>query len=254
MTEPKLALSAATDLGQRRTNNEDRFATWWPEDPGVREARGVFLMVADGMGGAQAGEKASQMAVDGVLRGYREEGGDHPTERLREVFEAANAAIFELSCTDSSCHGMGTTGTAVVVKGSDLHLAHVGDSRIYLIHDGSIRQLTDDHSLVAHLVERGQITPEEARVDPRRNVVTRSIGVAPEVEVDLIELPGAFQPGDTLVISSDGLHGVVTDDEILEVAAGPDLGQACHDLIALANRHGGPDNITVILARLLPGS
>lgn len=254
MTASNLELFAATDLGQRRSNNEDRFAYWAPEDEGARLERGVILMVADGMGGARAGERASQMAVDAVIGGYRGSERADPGDVLRRAFEAANAAIYEASCTDSSCQGMGTTGTAVVVRGGDLHLAHVGDSRAYLVHNGAIRQLTDDHSLVAHLVERGQITAEEARVDPRRNVVTRSIGVASELEVNILALPGALNPGDTLVISSDGLHGVVTDDEILRLVSGPDLGQACHDLIALANQHGGPDNITVILARPVPSS
>src|SRR5262249_23250846 len=148
---------------------------------------------------------------------------------------------------------MGTTCTALVLRGSDAYLAHVGDSRAYLIQDGAIRQLTRDHSLVAQLVREGQLTPDQAKVDPRRNVVTRSVGVGPHVEIDAEHEPGLLRPGDPVLVCSDGLHGVVADEELKAAASGPDLAQDCRDVIRLANQRGGPDNITVVLARVAAG-
>jgi protein phosphatase len=164
--------------------------------------------------------------------------------------EAANRTVYAESAAHPELSGMGTTCTAVVVRGSDAYIAHVGDSRAYLVRDGAIRQLTRDHSLVAQLVRDGQLTPEQAKVDPRRNVVTRSVGVGPHVEIDGQHEAGFLQPRDTLLLCSDGLHGVVADDELQAAASGPDLAQGCREAIALANRRGGPDNITVVMARV----
>lgn len=244
-----IRICAISDPGLKRSSNEDNLAWWWPETPAAQSARGLFLIVCDGMGGALAGERASQLAVETITRLWREAPGLDPAEELKSAFEQANAVVHSESRSDPSRSGMGTTGTAVVVRGSDILVAHVGDSRAYLLSRGGLRQLTSDHSLVAHLVERGQLTPEEARSDPRRNVVTRSIGVTPFVEVDVAAFPGLFEPGDTLLLSSDGLHGVVEDGEIGAILATGDLDAAGRKLIEDANRMGGPDNITVILAR-----
>jgi PPM family protein phosphatase len=171
-------------------------------------------------------------------------------EGLREAFVLANRVIHEHSRTHPDLRGMGTTCTAVVIRGENAFFAHVGDSRAYLIRDGAIRQVTQDHSLVAQLVEHRHITPEQAKVDPRRNVVTRSVGVAPEVDVDTAQLDEPLLSGDTLVLCTDGLHGLVEAAEIASIGSGPDPDQACHELIALANARGGSDNITVVLGRL----
>jgi protein phosphatase len=145
---------------------------------------------------------------------------------------------------------MGTTCTVAAFKGDLLALAQVGDSRAYLVRDGRLRQLTEDHSLVAQLVARKQLTPAEAKTDPRRNVVTRSVGVAPAVEVDVTVFEEPLRPGDTVLVCSDGLHGQVTDDELARAASGESLDRACRELIAIANDRGGPDNITLALARI----
>lgn len=245
-----LTIKGATDLGRRRTNNEDSHAWWVPEGAAERTRRGALLVVADGMGGAVAGERASRLAVEVVLKKYSTGPGGDPLTDLKEAVEAANHAVHAESLTSQDLSGMGTTCTAVVVLGNDALVAHVGDSRAYLIRDDEARQLTTDHSLVAHLVERGQLTPEQARYDPRRNVVTRSVGVGPQVDVDAERLTGVLAPGDTLLLCSDGLHGSVEDEELAEAAGGPDLEEACARLIALANDRGGPDNITIILARV----
>jgi protein phosphatase len=145
---------------------------------------------------------------------------------------------------------MGTTCTAVAIHGDQLAFAHVGDSRAYLLRRGTLRQLTQDHSLVAQLVARGQITREEARHDPRRNVVTRSVGVGAAVEIDAQDMGEPLQPGDTILVCSDGLHGLVSEEELARLGADGSLDRACRTLIALANERGGPDNITVAMARI----
>ena len=242
---------SATDLGLRRAQNEDSHGAWIPSSAEERRRRGTLLVVADGMGGSRAGEVASRLTVDAVLRCYGEAQGEDPLEDLRRAVVAANRIVHRESASHPEMSGMGTTCTAVVLRGADAYYAHVGDSRAYLIQDGRIRQLTRDHSLVAQLVREGQLTPDQARVDPRRNVVTRSVGVGPHVEIDAEVSAGVLHPGVTVLVCSDGLHGVVDDDELEAAASGPDLGQGCIEAIRLANQRGGPDNITVVLARVV---
>ena len=236
-------------MGRRRTGNEDSFILWASPDDAPHAADSLVI-VCDGMGGSNAGEVASKMAVETVTRVFAAAPpGDLP-QVLAHAVEVANEEIWELSRTRSDLNGMGTTCTALALKGDHVLVAHVGDSRAYLVRSHRAMQLTTDHSLVAQLVARNQLTPEEARHDPRRNVVTRSVGVAPDVEVDLVEVDEALRPGDTLVLCSDGLHGQVSDDEIAGFAMGGSLPDACRDLIELANARGGPDNITVAMLRL----
>jgi protein phosphatase len=245
-----LEVEAATDVGLRRAQNEDSHGEWIPAAADERARRGALLVVADGMGGSRAGEVASRLAVETVLRRYREAPGLDPLAELHAAVDAANRVVHDESASHPELSGMGTTCTAVVLRGADAYIAHVGDSRAYLVRDGGIRQLTRDHSLVAQLVRDGQLTPEQAKVDPRRNVVTRSVGVGSHVEIDADHEPGLLRSGDTVLVCSDGLHGVVADDELQAAASGPNLAQGCRDAIALANRRGGPDNITVVLARV----
>ncbi len=245
-----LAIGAASDLGLKRSQNEDSHAIWVPDEPAERERRGVLLLVADGMGGTLAGEVASRLAVETVVRVVREARGSNVLAELRHAIEEANRVVYGKSRTHPDLNGMGTTCTAVMIRGSAAWIAHVGDSRAYLIRDGAIRQLTQDHSLVAQLVEHRELTREQARLDSRRNVVTRSVGVAETVEVDTVGLDTRLGPGDTLLVCSDGLHGQLSDPELAEVLAGRDPSTVCSELIAEANDRGGPDNITVVVARL----
>jgi protein phosphatase len=250
MGEVAMMLASASDVGRKRSHNEDSMVVWAPEDPELRARRGMLLVVSDGMGGSNAGEVASRLTVDTVLEVYRSGNGAEPRDELRNAVEAANRMVHDRGLADPGMTGMGATCTAVVVRGHEAWLAHVGDSRAYLIRNGRIRQLTQDHSLVAQLVQRNQLTPEEARVDPRRNVVTRSVGVADSVEVDSLKLDMDLEPGDTLLICSDGLHGQVADEELARLASDASLDSAAHALIDLANSRGGPDNVTVVLARV----
>jgi protein phosphatase len=244
----RIATAALTDLGRKRSGNEDCYEVWTPEGRGGGGE--TLLVVCDGMGGSNAGEVASRMAADAVVRGYAERRARDPGEALKEAVETANHEVWEHTRTRPDLEGMGTTCTALVLRDGAAALAHVGDSRAYLVRSGRIRQLTQDHSLVAQLVARHQLTPEEAKKDPRRNVVTRSVGVQPTVEVDMVGLGEEVRPGDTFLLCSDGLHGQVSEHEMARAAAVEHLDRACRELVALANQRGGPDNITVLLARV----
>jgi protein phosphatase len=237
-----LRTAAASDVGRRRRVNEDRYAL----DP----TRGLFL-VADGMGGHTAGQVASECAVREVLAGL----GDAPAslaERLRAAVHAANAGILRTAEEQPELAGMGTTLVCLLVARERAALAHVGDSRAYLVRRGRIRQLTDDHSLVGELQRRGEISPDAAREHPHRHVLTRALGVRRQVEPDLAELtPGA---NDVFVLCSDGLTTHVRDEEIAKAVAGEvDLQNAADGLVALANVRGGEDNVTVVLVRIEAG-
>ncbi len=242
--------AAATDVGRRRSGNEDSYEIWVSDHLGRDHVADTLLVVCDGMGGSNAGEVASRMAVDAIIRTFAAEEGHDLEAALEHAVQTANAEVHEHSGTRADLKGMGTTCTVAAFKEDTLVLAQVGDSRAYLVRDGRLRQLTEDHSLVAQLLARGQITPAEARTDPRRNVVTRSVGVAPDLDVDVKAFPEPLRPGDTILVCSDGLHGQVTEEELVRAASGESLDRACRELIALANDRGGPDNITVALARL----
>ena len=242
--------AAASDVGRRRSGNEDSYEIWVSDSLGREHIADTLLGVCDGMGGSNAGEVASRLAVEAVVRVFSEDKGDDVVAALSHAVTAANEEVHEHSRSRADLQGMGTTCTVAALKGDRVALAQVGDSRAYLVRGGNIRQLTEDHSLVAQLVARKQLTPQEARTDPRRNVVTRSVGVGPTVEVDARMFEEPLRAGDTLLLCSDGLHGQVSDEDLAGIASGESLERACRELIALANAHGGPDNITVALARL----
>jgi len=246
----RTAAAAATDLGRRRSGNEDSYKLWEAGPGGAATPADTLLVVCDGMGGSNAGEVASRMAAETVVREFAAAPAADAASALTHAVEVANTEIWDLSRTRTELNGMGTTCTVVALKGRDVLVAHVGDSRAYLVRGHRATQLTTDHSLVAQLVARNQLSAEEARHDPRRNVVTRSVGVGPEVEVDIVQLDEPLQGGDTLVLCSDGLHGQVSDDEIAGSAMGESLDEACRALIELANERGGPDNITVAMLRV----
>ena len=237
----KLRYSARTDVGRMRDHNEDDYEIG--EGPQT-DHLGTLMIVCDGMGGHAAGEVASSLGVRTIMAHYYEHAGDTGRdETLRHAFETANLQIH------SEGRGtMGTTGVAALFSGNTLLIANVGDSRAYLIRNGEIRQISRDHSLVEEQVAAGIITAEQARTLHYRNVITRALGYQVEVIVDLFELPLA--DGDTVVLSSDGLHGLVGDSEIAELATAEPLAESPDRLIELANERGGNDNITVVIARV----
>jgi protein phosphatase len=237
----KLSAAARSDVGMRRTANEDAFA--------IAPALGLYL-VADGMGGHVAGQIASRLAAESTVEALQKvaERSATLTEKLRYCVAAANHQVHATARAKPELAGMGTTLVALLAGGGRLALAHVGDSRAYLVRGGRIRQLTDDHSLVAELVRRREISPDDAQGHPHRHVLTRALGVRRSVDADLAELTPAA--GDVIVLCSDGLTTHVQDPEIAAlVAAEADLDAACARLVGLANARGGDDNVTVALVR-----
>ncbi len=226
-----------SDTGRQRRANEDSSF-----------ARAPLFAVADGMGGAQAGEVASRIAVETLEPGLPD-GPGSAEERLAGLVKRANADIHEHSRESEERAGMGTTITAAYVGEEELSIAHVGDSRLYLLRDGSFERLTRDHSLVDELVREGKLTPEEADVHPQRSIITRALGPEPDVEVD--SLTWRARAGDVYLLCSDGLTSMVPEAHVGElVADAASLEAAGQALIAAANTAGGRDNITVVLFRL----
>ena len=254
-----------TDLGRTRDHNEDRFLVADLTrkaanlQPDVRQhtigPRGTLLVVADGMGGAAAGELASEMAADTIyghlVKTWNAEEEITPQRfayRLKEAVEVANANIHAHAKAHPEVRGMGTTTTAAGILNDHLYLTQVGDSRAYLIRGGQAHQITKDQSLMQRLVEAGELTEEEAAQSERRNIILQALGPDPKVKVDLTHQE--VRRGDVLVLCSDGLSGQVKKEEIAKVVTeSRDMSAACEKLIALANERGGPDNITVVIAR-----
>jgi protein phosphatase len=208
------------------------------------------MLVADGMGGHSAGEVASQTAVETITRSYYDYQGS-TRDALEAAFHEANRAINKLSQKDESLVGMGTTCTAFVLQNGSALAAHVGDSRLYMIRNGQIYVMTEDHSAVMEMVKRGWISLEEARHHPEKNVILRALGSHPEVEVTIWASPLPVRAGDRFVLCSDGLYDLVEDEEIKQVALASAPAAACDNLIDLAKRRGGHDNITVGIVSLV---
>ena len=228
--------AALTDVGRQRQSNEDSYLE-----------RSPLFAVADGMGGARAGEVASRLAVEAF--DAREESSVSGEQQLAEVARAANRQIHKMSREDSDHAGMGTTLTAALVSDREVAIGHVGDSRLYRLRDGEFERLTQDHSLVEEFVRQGKLTPEEAAVHPQRSIITRALGPEPEVEVETYTHQG--RAGDVYLICSDGLTGMVAESELAEMLErGGSLDEAAKEMIDAANANGGKDNITVVLFRL----
>ena len=237
-----------SDVGLVRSENQD-FGTYTsPEEERESAPGGRLLIVADGMGGHRGGATASRLAAETVKAQYLgSDNHDIPTV-LRESLSRANARIYSEAQSNPDLRGMGTTTSVLAVKGGHGWLAHVGDSRIYLVREGDIKQLTEDHSLVATMVREGLLTTQEAETHPRRNVLQRSMGVAEDVEID-VRGPIELREGDIFILCSDGLHGVVKEDELKEVAHLP-IEAAADEFLRRALERGAPDNVTVIVARV----
>ena len=245
----ELFAEGRTDKGLVRQNNEDNYCL---------DVSSGLLVVADGMGGHASGEVASKMTTD-VIRDYFKnvhegrapvfgkyrEDCSEMTNRIGSAVRLANMAVFEAAKSDSKLQGMGTTIAAVLVNGNKLSIAHVGDSRVYLVRAGDIEQLTDDHSIVYEQVKRELITRDEAQKSDMKNILTRAVGISPDVEVDFNEM--TLTDGDILILCSDGLSSMVSDDDILSVVISTgNPAETCEKLIDMANKNGGRDNITVI--------
>jgi PPM family protein phosphatase len=226
-----------TDAGRVRRRNEDSFVL----DP-------PLFAVADGMGGAQAGEVASRLAA-AAFREYHDADRLEPAERVEAIIKEANRRIYERARTDAEVSGMGTTVTAAILTNGRVSIGHVGDSRAYRVREGELERLTEDHSLVADLMRSGRLTPEEADAHPQRSVITRALGTDADVDVDTVTVD--VEPGDLFLLCSDGLTTMVPEDDILRIVqdAGT-LDEIARTLVRAANSGGGEDNITVVLFRV----
>jgi serine/threonine protein phosphatase PrpC len=245
-----LQIVKLTDVGRLRPHNEDYLDYYVPPDPRQLERKGAIFVVADGMGGHQAGEVASQGAVKLVIGQYYGDTTHDIGTGLVRAFRAANQHIYSQAQADPSKSGMGTTLVAAVILGRKVYLANVGDSRAYLINDKGISQITEDHSWVEEQVRAGLLSAEQAYRHPQRNLLTRALGSKPNVDVDLFE--GELGEGDSLLLCTDGLTGRVEDSEIAAIVQEHPPEEAARLLVAQANERGGNDNISVLIVRNQP--
>ncbi len=243
-----IEVSNLSDVGCEREGNEDYFLFIEPQSEEEFQRRGRLVLVADGMGGRNGGEVASRLAAETVRDVFRAGDADDPRAVLIQGFQAAHRAILDLACEAPELQGMGTTCCAAILKRGRMYYAHVGDSRIYLIRGGQVWPLTEDHSLTARMVRDGVLSEEDARNHEHRNVLTAALGIdSDSVAGDFPVEPHGLLAGDIVLLCTDGLHGLVSDEEMAVVLAEQSLTDACRGLVNLAKERGGPDNITVQL-------
>jgi len=241
LQEPEAVL--LSDQGCHRTNNQDSGKIVLPAN-GNSPNRGLLVIVADGMGGHKAGEVASQTAVEVIAEVYQKTKGT-PGEALEKAFQEANHSILQQATRNPDMAGMGTTCTALAIVGNEAWAAHVGDSRLYLIRGDSIYQLSEDHTAIQEMVRQGLLSAEEAEHHEDRNVLLRAMGTKPELTIMRWPQPMDIRQGDSFLLCSDGLHDLVSDEEMMTVVKGASPGDACRKLIQMAKERGGYDNITV---------
>ncbi len=241
---PGIELANVTDTGCEREENEDYFCYVEPESDEQFAKKGRLAVVADGMGGHEGGQVASRLAVEVVRDIYLGSPAD-PQTALLEAFQGAHEIIRRCAAERPELQGMGTTCTAVAIFDNYLYSAHVGDSRLYRIRGSAITRLTQDHSYVHRLVAEGILHLEEAEKHPARHILTAALGSDSALQAEFPETPVKLEPEDILLLCTDGLHGVVTDEEILAVGTRSKPAEACRELVQLAKDRGAPDNITV---------
>jgi serine/threonine protein phosphatase PrpC len=244
-----LDVAQLTDVGRRREHNEDNMAYVIPKDPQVMERKGALFIVADGMGGHAAGEVASEIAVDTISTSYYPDEHEDVADALLNSIKRTNTLIHQRAAENMLRSGMGTTSVVGVMRGNMAYVANVGDSRAYLVRKSKIKQISQDHSWVAEQVRAGLLTEDQARTHAQRNVITRSLGTQPDVEVDVFAEP--LEAGDRLLLCSDGLSGVVNDEEMRAIIERFPPQESVYHLIERANENGGPDNITAIVISVL---
>jgi protein phosphatase len=239
-------LANASDTGCVRTGNEDYFLYMEPDDDAEFARRGRFMLIADGMGGRNGGEVASRLASEALRDHFRTAEETDPRRVLIEGFGLAHQAILSEAAAEPDLRGMGTTCCAAIFRDGKMYYGHVGDSRIYLLRNNGAQQLTEDHSLVARMVREGLITEEQAERHEQRNVITQALGIESDsLSGDFPVEPLELAVGDILLMSTDGLHGLVSGAEMALTARDQSLSGACRELVALAKVRGGPDNITI---------
>ncbi len=246
---PYLEAHLISDVGKKRSRNEDSCAICAPDDQRVVEERGVLFAVADGMGGVSGGDFASRLSLRTLVEEYYARREPGIPARLSESISQANRRIYQEAENHPEFYGMGTTMSTLLIDGDHAYIAQVGDSRVYLLRKGeAIWQITDDHSLVAEQVRNGYISEQEARTHSLKNLITRAVGTKEAVNVDLFAVQ--LKLGDTLLICSDGLSNVVEDAQLAAALAGENLQGAGRVLVGRALEAGAPDNVTAVLVRV----
>ncbi|MGA2744011.1 MAG: Stp1/IreP family PP2C-type Ser/Thr phosphatase [Candidatus Sulfotelmatobacter sp.] len=248
--KPGIEAASLTDIGRQRTNNEDSHLYWEPDSDEDFRRKGRLAVVADGMGGYEGGQEASRLAVETVRSVYDNAFGANPQDTLIEAFQSAHQNIQRFAVEHPQFYGMGTTCTALSIVERQLYFAHVGDSRLYLIRGENITRLTRDHSYVGRLVESGIVRSEDAESHPQRHILTAALGSGRDVTPHIPEHPVPLEAGDTLLLCTDGLWGLVGDAELSGVVQTNPPAEACQKLVTLALERGGPDNITATVLRL----
>jgi serine/threonine protein phosphatase PrpC len=248
--KPGIEVASLTDVGRQRTNNEDSYLYWEPDSDEEFLRKGRLAVIADGMGGYEGGQEASRLAVETLRHVYEHAFGADPQATLLEALESAHQTIQRYAVEHPQFHGMGTTCTAVAIVGRQLHFAHVGDSRLYHIRAEAISKLTRDHSYVGRLVESGIVRSEDAEFHPQRHVLTAALGSGRQVVPHAPDHAFPLEEGDTLVLCTDGLWGVVGDLDLVRIATSTSPAEACLRLVKMALERGGPDNITVSVLRV----
>ena len=247
---PGIELANLTDVGCERTQNEDNYCYAEPENDEDMQKRGRLAVIADGMGGQEGSQIASTIAVDTVREVFLNGPADDPATTLETAYQSAHKAIQEYAREHHELAGMGTTCTAAILKDDYVTYGHVGDSRLYLLRAGEIIQLTRDQSYVQQMVDTGVISAEQAKTHPSRNILTSALGSDSAVEADFAEAPVPLLEGDMLLLCTDGLHGLVDDQEMVAATTQNTPREACQKLVDLAKQRGGPDNITIQLVRI----
>jgi protein phosphatase len=243
--KPGVEVASLSDVGCQRENNEDSYLYWEPTDDAEFRRKGRLAVIADGMGGHEGGQEASRLAVETVQESYEHDVSDDPQAALAASFIAAHTRILSYADQYPAFQGMGTTCTALVLLGRRLYFAHVGDSRLYLVRKAQISRLTRDHSYVGRLVESGLVRPEDAEKHPQRHILTAALGAGREVAVDGAEQGITLESGDDLLLCTDGLWGVATEEELATAVSNFPPAECCAALVKLARDRGGPDNITL---------
>jgi protein phosphatase len=243
-------VATLSDVGRQRSNNEDSVLYWEPDSDEDFRRQGRLAVVADGMGGYEGGQEASRLAVENVQSVYCNALGDDPQGTLVTALIMAHTNIQNHALQHPEFLGMGTTCTALSIVGGQLFFAHVGDSRLYMVRGGTNSRLTRDHSYVSRLVESGIVRSEDAESHPQRHILTAALGSGRELTPDIPQSPLRLESGDSLVLCTDGLWGVVPEPDIANTIRANSPAQSCHELVRMALERGGPDNVTVLILRV----
>ncbi len=246
---PGIELASLSDIGCQRENNEDQYAYWEPSSDEEFARKGRLAIVADGMGGHEGGQEASRIAVESIQEIFANAPDNDVQSLLTVGFQIAHERILKYAAANPELQGMGTTATAIAVQGNVLYYAHVGDSRLYLVRGTNISRVTHDHSYVGRLVENGLISAEEAETHPQRHILTAALGAGAEVWPETSH-PIQLQKDDVLVLCTDGLWSVLSENEIRTVVARNEPAEACRALIQMTKDRGAPDNVTVQVMRV----